>query len=44
MTLQQILSSNDTRLSQHERTSARYCDRIQQVHIAMKEHNAQYHN
>ena len=39
-----ILSRNNTRLSHHERQSARYCDRIQQVSIAMKEHNKQYPN
>ena len=42
ITLDELLSWNESSFSNHERPSARYCGRIQQVPIALKEHNKQF--
>ena len=42
ITLDEIPSWNESIFSNHERPSARYCGRIQQVSVALKEHNKQF--
>ena len=42
ITLDELLSWNESSFSTHERPSVRYCGRIHQVPVAMKENNQRY--
>ena len=42
ITLDEILSWDESSFSNHERPSTRYCGRIQQIPVALKEHNKQF--
>ena len=42
ITFDELLSWNESSFSNHERPSARYCGRIHQVPVVMKEHNKQF--
>ena len=42
LTLDELLSWNESGFSTNERPSVRYCGRIHKVPVAMKEHNQQY--